>query len=490
MAYSSSIDSIASAMRSPSTVIAAGRDRKHPTKNHLVQQGGHFGDMGLAYTSRPSAPRFGNALVNTFQLITENFTAAFLAQDVLGMWVPRSGNALIRGREIYDPQSDPDALKRPFVSQFFHASKETLKGLNYPNFKEEVGREVETGPGVLVAATAVFGLATSLLSGQTGLTMGRHELAAFTQTYSDLVQKMGSSHPHLFQTPDTTRVTHDMTEHFIERLLKPHFSAGRTAQPLAHLADESGKAALLRGLTPADRGLYEFLYEHVLPAGAPAKATTVTYEEALKQWGRRWIDLHHTNTDVSLTKFFTWKNLSNPLAYYRKRRAYLNQIGQFDNALNQLISRYNLSGPMVANFTTTHVGEAGKAVSVNFAQTPHRVSHLLIEGEHGLIPTTEFVRHMERFKDVITSSTRTAAKTVGTEWGRLPEFMVRSVNALERSIVKQKAVLSVLATILAGAVVVTVSGLSQQSKAYPANRKLQLDGVNAKMRFTPGEYQK
>lgn len=109
-----------------------------------VKFGGSFGKKAI------------DGSVAVFQKINEVFIWGFLAQDVVGMWLPRVGTSLKVGREPYDPSDDPEAKNLPFDQQVKKWIVGNVKGLNWINFSEGTKRESATGPGLLAMPALVF----------------------------------------------------------------------------------------------------------------------------------------------------------------------------------------------------------------------------------------------------------------------------------------------------------------------------------------------
>ncbi len=117
---------------------------------------------GLQNAAAGSWQGFVNFSLPTFEKITEVFLWAFLAQDVVAMWLPRIYALLTEGRAKYDPKTDPNAKDLPFGKQVSKWVDGNLKGLNWGNFKEGTKREFATGPGLLMVPAFVFLLANKL----------------------------------------------------------------------------------------------------------------------------------------------------------------------------------------------------------------------------------------------------------------------------------------------------------------------------------------
>lgn len=117
-----------------------------------------------ARSEGPHGVKFGSGFgkkaidgsVSVFQKINEVFIWGFLAQDVVGMWLPRVGTSLKVGREPYDPSEDPEAKNLPFDQQVKKWIIGNVKGLNWVNFSEGTKRESATGPGLLAMPALLF----------------------------------------------------------------------------------------------------------------------------------------------------------------------------------------------------------------------------------------------------------------------------------------------------------------------------------------------
>jgi hypothetical protein len=157
----------------PSTRAHATINVQHPGSTPDVRVSGpvHFGGFGsrLAQASTEKMLPF-------FQKITEVFLWAFLAQDVLAMWLPRIGTSLRVGRVEYDPQQDPQAKNLPFTQQMKKWVAGNFKGLNWINFNEETKREFATGPGVLMIPAVIYAVARRLF-GKSASELSYHHLS-------------------------------------------------------------------------------------------------------------------------------------------------------------------------------------------------------------------------------------------------------------------------------------------------------------------------
>jgi hypothetical protein len=153
-----------------------------------TRQQPQFGGFGLS--AQAVVPAIVDRLVPTFQTITEVFLAAFLAQDVISMWVPRIRQSLVRGAVPYDPKSDPENKNlTPWQLTKRYMSK-TVQGLNWVNFSEETKREFATGPGVLIIPALFFAMARRWF-GKTSVEMGHKPLTQLTGSFMTHLENSG-----------------------------------------------------------------------------------------------------------------------------------------------------------------------------------------------------------------------------------------------------------------------------------------------------------
>lgn len=131
-------------------------------------------------------------MISIFGKISEVFLVAFLAQDVVGMWLPRVGVSLKRGRIHYDPENDPNAQHLPMKDKVKVWIKKNFKGLNWVNFTEEAGREFATGPGVLMIPTVMYAFARRAY-GKSAVELGHAPLKELSQGFIDHLSKHNSA---------------------------------------------------------------------------------------------------------------------------------------------------------------------------------------------------------------------------------------------------------------------------------------------------------
>lgn len=123
--------------------------------------------------------------------ISGAYIVEFLAQDIIGMWIPRIGVSLKRGARDYNPETDPSNEGLKPWPLALKTSLERFKRLNWPNFWEEAGREFCTGPGVLMIPTLTMVSAWNFSPWRKGVQMAYGELEKFHQSFSEQLGQRG-----------------------------------------------------------------------------------------------------------------------------------------------------------------------------------------------------------------------------------------------------------------------------------------------------------
>lgn len=389
------------------------------------QPAGHY--------ARTKHLRFGNVtdgMARMFKPITEQFVYGFFAQDVVALWIPRIINALRRGRIPYNPQEDPAIREKKPLQQWLHSIYMNTKGLNYSNATEETLREVETGPGLLVAQSILYGLAATALFGKLAIMMGQQDLKDYKGAFVKSV-----SAPHMTTLLNGYRTAHPrvleqkvMQQFMEDLLLKGHFKTG--------LSKTIALQSLLKG-SAEDKALFR-----MLKAAFPGK-TEVTYKDALKLWINRWVKMDNRQVRYAL-------QASNEMETMFKRIA----LWFNDDALK-------ITNPAKLNILNVPMLKHHPQTSVD---------HLL-----------ENVRKFRFFASETVGRARgqMSAGLVAKGWGEnLQTFIKDTSEKMMRRISVNKFGLGLAATILAGVTVIWVSAIAQRGKAYPANRTLALNGLN------------
>lgn len=122
--------------------------------NNLVRAA-HF----VPNTSQTFLNRVVDGPLSTFFRATlEDFVMGVMAIDFIALFFPRSGKALTRSSKNYDPQQDPEAMRRTGISEKLYVAGQRLKRLNWTNFVEEFSRELCGGPGLFIPTAILYGV--------------------------------------------------------------------------------------------------------------------------------------------------------------------------------------------------------------------------------------------------------------------------------------------------------------------------------------------
>ncbi len=382
---------------------------------------------------KPYQPRFGLNMASHmlqpttwFQLISENFVWAFLAQDVIALWIPRIINALRRGRNPYDPAVDPAMEGRSPLYQLGHSLYKNTKGLNWKNSLEETLREVETGPGLFIAPSIVFGLGSALALGRLAVTMGYHDLQAYKNAFINTVRSSQLLHRNV---PAGT-LEKGLTYEFMKNMLHHgHFKAG---------IDKLLPTSFMK-TSEVDQSLVQFLQK-----AYPQKSLSqVTFKDALNAWLGRWVRLTPQKGKLIDSQF-------------------VNKTNELEGLMKRLVFWFNESILKNAKHGYLRIPSLGKQAETT---------------------TEHFLENIQKFKPFIANTYALAQKNTGKNFGgswasRMTNALISASEKVFKGVAIRKLFLGVSGTLLTGMTVVLISGIAQRSKAYPANRNVRLDQLN------------
>jgi hypothetical protein len=373
-------------------------------------------------SSPPVSVRFGglnDLLAKAMQPITEQFIWGFTFQDVMILWPSRILSSLRRGRDAYDIQKDPVMRTKPPLKQLAYSTYRNLKGLNYSNATEETLREVETGPGLLVAQSIIYGVAMVLMAGKAAMLMGYDQLKAYRGAFLKSLEQT----PVLGQTAgflSNKMTSSQLVEHFMENLLHPEFQYQTTGQRLIDLSKLTHQT---------DKPLKELLGK-MYP-----KATQVKYADAVKAWIKQWVSLKHNGRFID--------------------KQHQHRSEELEHAFKRILYWFKEQVYKTPNPRSLHM------VKVSLAKDPITVDSML--------------HNIEKFKPYLEETLKSAKKTTpGASGASLKTALVNQSQRLLKKITINKFLLGGIATALAAGTVILVSALAQKGRAYPANRKLQL----------------
>jgi hypothetical protein len=139
------------------------------------------------------------AVIVITQAIATNFFFSFNGQDLVGMGVPRVSKSLSRGATPYDPTTDPVAQQKHGLNRTVYVQHQRLKNANWSNLKEEMAREVEAAPGMMVISLTGFALLRPLMR-LTHWPMGRRTVEL---PYGD-VKALGNAFTQFYKQNEAT----------------------------------------------------------------------------------------------------------------------------------------------------------------------------------------------------------------------------------------------------------------------------------------------
>lgn len=383
-----------------------------------------------AQTEKPLA--FGNAsglAQRFFQPITENYLWAFMAQDVLGLWIPRIYGSLERGRIKYDEKKDPHAVHRsPSQQRRYHILK-TIRGLNYWNGWEETAREIQNGPGIFIGQGFLYAGAAAWMLGKRGLLIGYKDLQQyFGQLGQVLTPELAGSLRRLPQQ----KAHQALTERFTKHILEGHFGAldGTTNPALKESIQLARPISLAaRKLLPAsDLSIYNWCQKH-FPREL-ASDSGITYQDVLNKWLEKYV----------------------PIVTKRDHR----RLARMENFFDALLCHYNNTVKKVSDPSLLDHFTLPKLPGAKEAQ---------VSSSRDVLNTVDKMTTV--LDDVLKLGKKYQAKNA-TQISKL-------LNYFERHLIQKKFPLSIIATIVGCCVVTYTAILSQRKdRKYPANRLIPL----------------
>lgn len=362
-----------------------------------------------------------------FQPITENYLWGFMAQDVLGLWLPRIWTSLERGRIPYDESKDPRAPYRSRSAQRRHAWMKTIHGLNYWNGWEETAREVQNGPGIFIGQGFMYAGAAAWMMGKRGLLIGYDDLKQyFGQLGQVLTPEMATQLAK--KSPQMAHRT--LTQQYLTHVLQGHFGApAQRAQQILELAKPMSQADISL-LSKSEQGLYHWLKKQF---PTDVAKSSLNYDKVLKKWTQLYSQL--------TTKGYSQRQLAPHLP-------------KLENIFEELVCHYNTTVKKVVDPT----------------QLDHFVLPKLPKLDKAVTTSARgFLNTLEKFVTVMSETLRLGRQynALSTANASVPKLL----NYLERHLILKKFPLSVIATMIGSTVVTYTAILSQSPKRkYPANR--------------------
>jgi hypothetical protein len=375
-----------------------------------------FAGFGVKNAVQAMVPKAVDTLIPTFEKITEVFLWAYLAQDVLSMWVPRIRQSLVRGAIEYDPTTDPENKgMTPWQLSKKYWTK-TLQGLNWVNFNEETKREFATGPGVLFIPTLAFMLARRTF-GKTSVELGYGPLTQLTDSFKHHLANSGIA------AKDAVTPLEYRTE--LQKFLKSRF-----------------------GFSPA---LMNQQIQVIADAANPAVKSSMKLEHFVDQWVNHWVD-----TAFNLNKL-SGADQAKALSQleHTMSDAVINGVNRTLQTAEHLYSMDNLPVRLMDR------------VKNAAAQSGHDLK----EAVHAK-PVGEFLSEISRWKDFAVEVLE--QKTRGGKLGHgLVDKLPDLVEGVYKKLVTKKAVYSFVFSLLTGYYLIKLARWAQSHDNYEANRLLQ-----------------
>lgn len=265
----------------------------HTASTSLYPQSGQNLRFGLSKGSILRIPaeklttlnaRTGRRLGSTFEHVINQFVFYFLFMDFIGIWVPRIGVSLKRGRIPYNVEEDSQAKDLTLLQKNMLSVRKNVQGLNWPNFMEEAGREFCTGPGMLLIPTLAFAVARHRSS---ALELSHKQLRSYTEGFADHLNTV-TAPSHLETLSGLTQHTYDATA---DQLLKSELKQ----YMMSLMTDQTMKQTSLDGHTrDALRTIIQSGYEQspdMQTRAMHALDQNGTLGDYLSNWFDRWMDV-------------------------------------------------------------------------------------------------------------------------------------------------------------------------------------------------------
>ncbi len=366
--------------------------------------------------------RATDGLLKIFNLISEEYLYAFLALDVVALWITRILKGLDRGKITYDPKTDPKAKDMGPWEQLKYTWRKNIQGLNWANAREEALREILTGPGALIMPTLVYAYARNKYKGS-AMQLGYPAMVEMKNTYIDHLSR---SHLNgITGKISAKEYTRNLSDFVVNLFDDPHG---------LHRKD------------PKYRELQEML-KHRIEIAHPATGQTsrVTVREYIRSWADEWA-----------------KKATEPITKPPKidGKSFDEMAKELKEAL---IHKYNRQ---VMPNGAAHSGEV--------------LVRTLQESGKGGKPTSkiqlrsldEVLNNLKYFKDYANTVYETHTKTPNSKIAEVAEYGYRRLT-------RNKFVFAIIATLVASLYLFTLPRLVQKEGHYPANRLYQEGEENA-----------
>jgi hypothetical protein len=375
-----------------------------------------------------SAPRFGRfnrVIEHVFKPITEDYFWGFLARDILGLWAPRIIVSLKRGRIPYDKTKDPDYGTRGPVEQKLHQWRQDIKGLNFWNGWEETAREVQSGPGWMVAHAALFGISMSQVAGKRALMMSHNELKHFFGLLSQAISPEDLAKLHTLPAPRQREV---MLKAFLRKALSPNMAVAKQLL----VGKERFSNVNLKFSTPSEAQMIQWVQKQF---GKHFRDRAVPGDRVFEAWISHYTTL-----------------LRNPKQSVSGSKA----LTTLEHVFEELVDRSNTRARRILSPLDI------SAIRIQSATNPRETVRMTAQ---------QFVNALNKFSTALGEITKQIHPAQPLDRSLLSGLLEK----IRRQIVHRKFILSPLATLLGGGLAFYVAAISQsEARKYPANRLIPL----------------
>ncbi len=434
--------------------------------------------------SNPKFSGFSDGAASIFKPITEQYIYGFFAQDVVALWIPRIINALRRGRNAYNPNEDPNLREGHPIQQKLHALYMNVKGLNYPNCIEETSREVETGPGLIVAQSIIALGFAAVLGSKWALMMGNHELQEFGKALKQTIGRLSPEVQDQIKAAANRDIRSQMvmTEFIKDHLFSMDSSWHLDAANNELLNTRIDLSGMIETFPQRKAGFGMKIFRKVFPEDSS------TYREILTKFAQR-DDVFGKSADLSQ---ITYKQLLEKWAeLWPQGVSFSNQSKELEDAFNTLIKVFNLQVRKSGASMDLTLESVGHFLKIPVAQKAgEAIAKTGVEKEKEFVVTSSesFLENLRKFKGFVSEAVENAIKDSNAERTWVQNLIENGkIDKLVNTLLHHKLIYGVSATLAAGFLVILVSAMAQRGHSYPANRNLKLGEAGAGEGIAPSE---
>jgi len=377
--------------------------------------------------------RTGRKLGSTFEQVINQFVFFFLFMDFIGIWVPRIGVSLKRGRIPYNVEEDPQAKHLKLYQKNMLSLKKNVQGLNWPNFFEEAGREFCTGPGMLLIPTLAFALARHR---STALELSHKQLRGYTEGFADHLNTV-TAPSHLETLSGLTSQTYDSAaDKLLKSELRQYMMGLISDQTMKQTPLDSNARDALRRIIQSSYEQSPDMQARALEALDHPNGTIGDY---LNNWFERWLDVRMgQRSKGEQRKLFKALNLEFKSVV----------MEGYNKGPRLAVDLENLSGDMLT--TVNH-----KRTSLMRADQ--------IETRVGEMHILDFVESLKRWVDLPMKTVRKAKPNVA---GSFTENLLK----LGQKTMRNKGLITFATVVSTGAYLASLAFRLQSHDSYPGER--------------------